>query len=273
MNKHKLSKFFFWMTTVSILLAILFLVFSSKVSPYVSSYTSSGLSKVDNIISIPFNKTKSSIGKVQHLFSTYKDNRSLKLKLENESTNVEQLKSLKRKNASLRALLNLETNASFKKVSEILVRNPYSWSDSLIIKGGKQDGINTSMTVVNGKYLIGSISNISDDSSHVNLLTSGKNFNLPIKIVGKKETIFGNLKTYNKETKLMVASEFNSNVIISTGDKVYTSGLDGVTVPDISIGKVKNEIKANDKLDRRIYISLGANFKQIDYLYVLGRDN
>lgn len=273
MSKHKLSRFFFWLTTVSISIVILLLFFSSKISPYASSFTSSGLSKIDNIVSIPFNATKSTIFDFRHLTNTFKENRTLRVKLEKVSKNSEQIKSLQRKNDSLKALLNLETKAPYKKVSEILVRNPYSWYDSIIIKGGKQNNIKNSMIVVNGNSLIGIISNISDSSAHVNLLTSGKNFNLPIKIVGKKETIYGNLKSYNKETKFILASEFNSNAAITSDDKVYTSGLDGATVPDIAVGKVIKEEKANDKLDRRIYISLGANFKQIDYLYVLGRDN
>ncbi|MGT2845611.1 rod shape-determining protein MreC [Streptococcus hongkongensis] len=230
------------------------------------------LSKIDQFVAIPFNSTKNFVNDFKGLVNAQKENKQLKKQIAEQSLSIEQYNSLKRKNNSLKDLLNLKVDNSFRKVSQILVRSPNNWSDAIIIDGGKKSGFKKFMIVVDGKSMIGKITNVSEVSSHVDLLTNGKNFNLPIKIVGKKETIYGNLKTYNKEENLMLSSEFNSNASIMPDDKVYTSGLDGETVGDITIGKVVKEVRSDDKLGRKIFISLSGNFNNLDYLYVLGRD-
>ncbi|MGT2809197.1 rod shape-determining protein MreC [Streptococcus iniae] len=269
MFKYRFSRFFFFFFSV-LIIAVSSIFFLSSSFTTVPSFSNEFLSRLDVFIAKPFHSINSSINDLKKLSSAVSKNKSLSLKLGQLENENQLLKRYKRENIALKKILDTKIDSPFSHVSKVIVRTPQSWTDSLIISSGSNQALRENMLVTSGGFLVGRVSGVTRSSSHVDLLTCGKLFNLPIKVVDKKRSIYGNLKHFNTDSQLMIASEFNSSDPIEIGTKVYTSGLDGESVSDIVVGKVVTIKESPDKLKREIGIQLFADFSTIDYVDVLG---
>lgn len=271
MKKLNLSRLFFWLTSLALLALTLVLLFRVAISPYLSMIIRNPVTKIDAIMSKPFAVIKEGAKELDSLMSAFSENKHLKKELRSYKLDQLQVDKLKSENRELKELLGLDYGTDNQFAARMISRNPYSWNKSLVIDSGKRE-IKEKSLVTSELGLIGRVTAVSQSSAHVELLTSGKNIDLPIKIVDKDKVIYGNLKAFKSESKTMVASEFNSNDSISLDAKVYTSGLDGETVADIPVGKVTGFKNAADKLKRRIFIKLYADTDNLDYVLVVGKE-
>lgn len=271
MKKLNLSRLFFLLTSLALLVLTLVLLFRVAISPYLSMIIRNPVTKMDAIMSKPFAVIKEGAKELDGLMSAFSENKHLKKELRSYKLDQLQVDKLKSENRELKELLGLDYGTDNQFAARMISRNPYSWNKSLVIDSGKRE-IKEKSLVTSELGLIGRVTAVSQSSAHVELLTSGKNIELPIKIVDKDKVIYGNLKAFKSESKTMVASEFNSNDSISLDAKVYTSGLDGETVADIPVGKVTGFKNAADKLKRRIFIKLYADTDNLDYVLVVGKE-
>lgn len=272
MYNNKFSKFFFWLFTVLIFSLMVSFTFNQTVSPYLSRSSNFFVSKVDYIISRPFLVVKDCIDQSQNLFKAYSENKKLKRKLKESDSFSSELKFYKSENKKLKELLKVTSPIQKSIIGHLMVRTPRSWADSIIVSYPSSSFINENTLVTSNDSLIGKVSDSRGNSSRIDLLTSGKNFDLPIKIEDKQGTIYGNLKSYHSDRQLMESSEFNSDQMVTIGAKVFTSGLDGETATDISIGTVAKIENSEDKLKRKIYIHLDGKFDDISYVYMIGKE-
>ncbi|QUQ79063.1 rod shape-determining protein MreC [Streptococcus equi] len=271
LKKLNLSRLFFWLTSLALLALTLVLLFRVAISPYLSMIIRNPVTKIDAIMSKPFAVIKEGAKELDSLMSAFSENKHLKKELRSYKLDQLQVDKLKSENRELKELLGLNYSPNNQFAARMISRNPYSWNKSLVIDSGKRE-IKEKSLVTSELGLIGRVTAVSQSSAHVELLTSGKNIDLPIKIVDKDKVIYGNLKAFKSESKTIVASEFNSNDSISLDAKVYTSGLDGETVADIPVGKVTGFKNAADKLKRRIFIKLYADTDNLDYVLVVGKE-
>ncbi|MGT2933920.1 rod shape-determining protein MreC [Streptococcus catagoni] len=271
MFKYRFSKFFFWSLSSLIVFIFFIFLFRSSISPYISSMTSTTLSTFDALVSKPFTVVKETFSTSKDLVGAFEENKVLKKELRELKNNSMDLEKLKKENEELKGFLKADLSAPFQVMSQSIVRTPQLWDESLVISSGKAEKIKENMLVTVDSALIGKVTSSTLNSSRVDLLTNGRIFDLPIKIEDGSTVIYGNLKSFNQEKKVMQASEFNSNDKISKGSRVFTSGLDGETVADIPIGKVVYVKNDDDKLKRQFDIELDANFSNINYVKVMGK--
>ena len=110
--------------------------------------------------------------------------------------------------------------------ADVIMRTPATWKQELTVNVGSQQGVTTSMLVVSGGGLVGSVENVEDNSTVVNLLTNAENTEkISVKIQHGSSSIYGIIIGYDKEKELLKISQLNSNGDISQGDKVVTGGL------------------------------------------------
>ena len=57
---------------------------------------------------------------------------------------------------------------------------------------------------------------------------------------------------------------------IEEGDSVVTSGLDGDTVANISVGTVSSVKNSSESLERVVYVTSTADFSDISYVTIVG---
>ena len=126
------------------------------------------------------------------------------------------------------------------------------------------------MLVLSGGGLIGKVSNVDSTTSSITLLSNGSDFNIPIKITTSSAEVYGLLESYDLDKKCFVITNLNSSVDIEEGDSVVTSGLDGDTVANISVGAVSSVKNSSESLERVVYVTPTADFSDISYVTIVG---
>ncbi|MBA2795226.1 rod shape-determining protein MreC [Streptococcus porcinus] len=271
MFNKKFSRLIFIITSVIVLVFLLSSFYNLSISPQISRATTGVMSQIDTIIGKPFKVLEDAISDGKGFLKTFEENKKLKNKISKLELISSEVEQLRKENKELRDQYNVHLPKTSRVPVQIITRTPETWSQAIVIKFDKSKKVETGMLVVSGSALVGRVSTVDKGVSHVDLLTCGKPLNLPIKIKGQKSIVYANLISYSASTKTMLASELNSNDTLTLGSSVYTSGLDGASVSDILIGKVKKVEDADDKLQRKVYISLSGNFSEMNYLSIVGK--
>ena len=117
-------------------------------------------------------------------------------------------------------------------------QSPYL--NSFIINSGSNKEIKNGMAVLDGKNFIGRIVDVNFFSSRV-LLVTDLNSKIPVSIEpsGHQAILSG------RGTKEPTLEYLPKNHQVQSGNKVYTSGKEGIFAPGIPIGEVKIDAKEN----------------------------
>jgi len=215
----------------------------------VVSFPSKGLRSVSNIVENHLN-----------LF-----NKNIKLKEENSKLK-EQIYDpdfLIFENKQLRKLLDEQITSSTNLVSARVILDKQSpYLNSFIINSGSNKKIKNGMAVLDGKYFIGRIVDVNFFSSRI-LLVTDLNSKIPVLIEPSGYHAILSGRGTNKPT----LEYLPKNHKVQSGDKVYTSGKEGIFAPGIPIGKVKVD-------DEKIFTSLFSDISQIMFINInLGNKN
>ena len=189
----------------------------------ISSYPSKSFSSIYNFTEDHFN-----------LYSNYnelvKENAELK-------NNISKSDFLELENSQLRKLIEEQIESESNLVSARVILDKQSpYLNSLVINMGGNKIIKNGMAVLDGKNFIGRIVDVNYFSSRV-LLVSDLNSKIPIlsEPSGNHAILSGHGAN---EPTLEYLPE---NHTIQNGDKIYTSGKEGIFAPGIVIGHAKIE--------------------------------
>ena len=142
-------------------------------------FTQSVRSFVADSLHLPFQAVHAGQVGLEHLtsgfvewMSLHEENRILRAQLEALQAHEETHRQLYQENARLRKLLEFRDRIPWSAVSsEVIARELGPWSQTLLIDKGQREGIRAGMAVVTPTGLVGRISEVSNSSSRVVLLT------------------------------------------------------------------------------------------------------
>lgn len=253
-------------------MSLAFLFRNSGVVSAISSPIRSVVARVDSVVSAPFRFLDSANEEIRNLFNTYSENKELKQKVAELEDQSELIDSLKEENEELNSEIGASSSitSQFSATGKVIVRSPVSWYDSLTVKLGKKNNITKKMLALSGGGLIGTVSDVDSTTSSITLLSNGSDFNIPIKITTSSAEVYGLLESYDSDKKCFVITNLNSSVDIEEGDSVVTSGLDGDTVANISVGTVSSVKNSSESLERVVYVTSTADFSDISYVTIVG---
>ena len=118
---------------------------------------------------------------------------------------------------------------------------------------------------------MGSVENVEDNSTVVNLLTNAENTEkISVKIQHGSSSIYGIIVGYDKEKELLKISQLNNSGDISQGDKVVTGGLGNFNVTDIPVGEVVSVTPTNDYLTREVMVKMHADPMNLKVVELVG---
>ena len=186
------------------------------------------------IISAPgkgFDNLSENINDHVNLYKNYNE-----LKLENDElkNNISKSDFLELENAQLRKLIDEQTSSSNLTSARVMIDKKSPYLNSFILNVGNNKGIKNGMAVLDGKNFIGRIVDVNFFSSRV-LLISDLNSKIPVVI--EPSAIHGILS--GKGKKEPNVEYLPKDHPLKNGNKVYTSGKEGLFSPGIPIGKVK----------------------------------
>ena len=190
-----------------------------------------------------------SYNSVQDHFSLYRDYNELKK--ENEELKNKKSKSdfLELENSQLRKLIDEQMQSESNLVSaRVLLDEQSPYLNSFVINIGANKDIKNGMAVLDGKNFIGRIVGVNFFSSRILLITD---LNSKIPVISEPS---GNHAVLSGHGKAQPTLEYLSeNHEIEEGDKIYTSGKEGIFAPGIPVGEAR--IK-KDKLQVKLYSNL-----------------
>jgi len=198
------------------------------------------------------------------------ENKELKSRQLQGAERLLRLDQLEQENRHLRALLEARERQPVKSVvAEIMYTAKDPFSRKVILDKGDQAGIAAGQAVVDESGVIGQITRVFPMQSELTLLTD-KDQAIPVMIVrsGLRAVLFGS------GNGLMELRYLAANADVQPGDRVVTSGLDGVFLAGLPVATVAKVERDQAQTFARIPCLPAAGVEQFSHVLVLGhREN
>ncbi len=262
------------------------LVFFSVVT-LITSRSASGLEIIfrDTIANLEYYVIKAPVQYVTGLFDEYND---LKDVYEENAKLKEQLDNLARESAMNEVLTNelndlkemMEMNylpTEYQvKYTNVISRDAENWSNQVTINLGRISGIQEGMAVVNAQGMIGTVTNVSEISSTVSLLSSeNAKSQLPVMIMSGDNEYYGLLNRYDINSHKYTITLLSDVERIEKGSQVVTSGLggEGKSPRGILIGTVDSYTAGDDATTSVCEVTPSVDFDSLNAVAVVQRVN
>lgn len=188
----------------------------------------------------------------------------------------ETIKELETENEKLKDLLDLNSSLSnYEKVSATVInRNMNYWLESFTIDKGEANGIKKNMAVVGNGGLIGYISQVSNSTSTVKLLTNA-NLSSPVSVkikISNEKSAYGLLTGYDREKQAYIIEGISDYGQIPVNAKVTTTGLGDRFPSGLLIGSVLDIQTDSFDLSKIVYIKPSTSIDDISFVSVLIRE-
>lgn len=240
----------------------------------VESFLKDGITSVQKVVMFPIQYIENKFSDFGKLDDVLKENDVLEDKVNRISLLESENTELKKEIENLKKELNITNVLSDYEYinATVITRNVSYWYNTLSIDKGKKDGIKDGMVVVNSSGIVGKISNATNHTSDVKLITANDTNNkISVSIISGDNKLNGVINGYNYDNKTATVEGISNTDNVTAGDLVYTSGLGGVFPAGILVGTVADIKTDSYDLSKIISVTLSANFDDINYVAVLRR--
>jgi len=229
----------------------------SKPLNFARSFIKDSIYRGSQIISVPQRGAGDFSVYIKSHINLYKNYNKL-LEENNElKNNVSKTDFLELENNQLRKLVSEQIDSESNLTSARVMFDKQSpYLNSFVINIGSNKEIKNGMAVLNGKNFIGRIVDVNFFSSRVLLITD-LNSKIPVIIEPSANHAILSGRGDNKPS----LDYLNKNHAIKDGDKVYTSGKEGIFKPGVPIGTVKIE-------ENKINVLLFSDLSQISFVNI-----
>ena len=257
LTKGSKQRFSLFALVVLSILLIFIETIDTKPLNYLRAFIKDTIYRGSLVISTPsksFSNFSGYIKEHMNLYSNY-----IELKKENNELRNDITKSefLELENNQLRKLIEEQVASPSNLVSaRVMLDKTSPYLNSFIINTGSNKNVKNGMAVLDGKNFIGRIVDVNFFSSRV-LLVSDLNSRIPVIIEPSASHAILNGRGKNEPTLEYLPENHN----VKDGDKVYTSGKEGIFPSGIPIG----EVKLNKDL---IQVLLFSDLSQITFINI-----
>jgi|TARA_B110000438_G_scaffold278251_1_gene301618 rod shape-determining protein MreC len=253
-TKQKFSLF-------ALIILSLLLIFAENIKTkplnYVRSIIKDSIYRGSQLISLPSKSFDTFGGNIKRHFYLYTQYNELKEENDKLKNNISKSKFLELENNQLRRLIEEQVESSFSFVSSrVIIDKQSPYLNSFIINVGSNKSIKNGMAVLHGENFIGRTVDVNFFSSRV-LLVSDLNSRIPI--ISEPSATHAIL--IGQGTNQPYLEYIPENHRLKNGDKVYTSGKEGIFATGLPIGEIKIEKK-------KIKVLLFSDLNQITFINV-----
>jgi len=171
-------------------------------------------------------------------------------------------------NIRLRNILHYSEELSLKGVVASVIGSDHSnWFKTIVLDKGSSSGLKEGLAVVSGNAVVGQIVSVSSRSSKVLLLVDTSS---AIDTIIQSSRMWGIAegKGLNKSLRLNYV-EKSAEKDVSVGDRLITSGLDGVYPKGLLVGVIESVDFKSSSLFYDIKLIPAINTKQIENVFVV----
>jgi rod shape-determining protein MreC len=200
-----------------------------------------------------------------NLVNTKKENSELKKKLDTALIDNQKLSELERENKRLKRILNfMEQKPNTMIAAKVTGEDLKNWFRCIIIDKGKESGLKVRMPVVTPKGVVGQAVEVNQWHSKV-MVINDTNSSIDVNVEGKNTR--GLLEGTGQNTLKLKYVVKNDDIEI--GDKLATSGKDGIFPKGIPVGIVITVNKNKSGIFADIEVMPFNNFKQLDEVLIV----
>ena len=222
----------FALTVISILLIFLETI-DTKPLNTIRSFIKDIIYRTAVVANYPTKIFSGSYNVVEDHFNLYKDYNNLKKENEELKSKYSKSEFLELENSQLRKLINEQTESQSNLVSaRVMLEEQSPYLNSFVINIGANKELKNGMAVLDGKNFIGRIVDVNFFSSRILLVTD---LNSKIPVISEPSGNHAILSGHGDSKPTL--EYLSENHKIEQGDKIYTSGKEGIFAPGIPIGE------------------------------------
>lgn len=187
---------------------------------------------------------------------------------------VAQMSELQKENDRLLGLLNVtETTPETDYIAaSVVAKEAGGWFSTFTVDKGERDGVKKDAPVLNDSGLIGRVMSVTDSTATVITLIDSRSA-----VAGMVERTrdngicHGSLYVYDNDEMLRM-NYLPDGSEINTGDRVITSGLDGVYPKGLLIGTVRSISRTTGEDDRYVVLTPAVDFAHIEEVLIMSTE-
>lgn len=219
---------------------------------------------IRGVATVVFGVMQDQLAFVPRYFSLRKENDILRRMNVDLADEASQLREARFENDRLRRLLGFKE--AFRHpllAARVVGKNLTLLRNTLTLNAGKMDGVLPQMSVVGDGGLVGVVSNVSDHYSVVRIL-----YNADFRASAKSQrSRVDGILSWNGEQ--LILNNVAKNLDIVVGDTLITSDYSSTYPPNIRIGTVSEVGEQQGSLFKRILVSPGVDFVQLEEVFVV----
>ncbi len=247
----------------------LFLTAYSSRNAGVASIGTAAISEIQRPVQTVLVTTFSAIGSVWESYIGLVGLRDRYNELERRYQNLEhdraQMLELQEENARLRELLSAgEPIASSMLASRVIAFDPSNWIQAITIDKGSSDGVQVGMAAITYEGVVGQVSAVGLTSAKVLLLTDHSS---GVEAVLQGSRIRGIVEGAGRRSlRWRFVLEEDE---VKPGDRLVTSGMDGIYPPGLFIGRVANVERNTAGMFQQIDVSPAVNMAKLEEVLLI----
>ena len=224
---------------------------------YIRSFVKDTIYRGAVVISYPAKSFKSILKITSEHINLYKNYNQVTKENEILKGRISEQDYLKLENTQLRELIDDQVASSDYLISSrVIIDKQSPYLNSFIINSGSNKKIKNGLAVLDGENFVGRIVDVNFFSSRV-LLVSDLNSKIPI--LSEPSASHAILSGHGTSEPTLEYLSENHN--IKDGDKIYTSGKEGIFAPGIPIGEAKI-------VKNMVEVLLFSDLKQITFINI-----
>lgn len=196
------------------------------------------------------------------------ENEELKQRNSELEQSLREYEILKAENETLKEYVNLKDKyTDYTTVpASVINRDISNYSDTIVINVGTDDEIETNMTVISDKGLVGHVISVTNNTAKVQTIVDTSS-SVSSTISTSRDTIIvsGTLE----DNSLLRAIYIPTNATLVQGDNIETSGLGGIYPKGIHIGTISEIVNTQNITDRYAMIEPAVDFTKLETVLVI----
>ena len=256
---------------ITVIVLIIIVVISntnSESMSMVENIASSIVMPIENGLTYLKNKVNNNGKFFENINELKTENESLKQQNSDLEKQLREYEIMKSENDQLKEQLNLaEKYGEYTTVpGTIISRDISNYSKTLVINIGSDNGIKEKMTVIADEGLVGYIVSTTNTTAKIQTIVDSASATSCI-ASSTRDTMICKGTIENKS--LLSASNIETDARIIQGDSVETSGLGGIYMKGIHVGKIKKVNEGSNKTDSYATIETAVNFEKLETVLVI----
>ena len=173
--------------------------------------------------------------------------------------------------SQLQSLLQLAGRGGYRVVAASVIAAGQDYSDTVTLDVGRKDGVRANETVLNGRGLVGTVTQVSADTSTV-LLSTDASAVVGARMAGSSQigSVTGTGQSLSGPTTLKLTL-FDANAVLQKGESLVTFGSVKNTpyVPGVPIGQVTKVVGNAGALTQSALVKPFVNFTSLGVVGVV----